>query len=488
MAMKYKEILKHDHSKIRVQLVDTNSKLQAELDAHKADTNNPHSVTAEQLGGSNLLTEIKKVDGAGSGLDADLLDGKEASDFVQTSGDQTISGIKTFEDIIKCRFYEIVADGKPRLAGDNPLLQEMFMEEIYSNKIAFYDPSLLSFEYTTDGVNWIDDTVNISDSEKKKLLGGDSSAKIEIQNGVASYRITIRNDGYYVFVDRLYAYISTRGHKIKVHIWKKKDSGGWEQHTFDDTEVGAWPGHLYLQFEKIRWMATNPNLYQEIRIEFIPVWNPSYPNNNIELYKIGLWGSYPVGKRRVYKVDADKNVTFPASIFAEGGLKVWHEGNDGAGSGLDADLLDGKEASDFVENTGSSGYTHVYLSENKNVSAGTSYTIPFDTIYSDADNLFDTTNHRWVAPYDCLVFADLVVRLDNRYDFKGYAAIRKNGSEIVHIPISSYSGDGGQATNVFFINKDDYIDFLFNLTSGNVTLAGADKNFTSARIVIIRKL
>lgn len=28
--------------------------------------------------------------------------------------------------------------------------------------------------------------------------------------------------------------------------------------------------------------------------------------------------------------------------------KIWHEGNDGAGSGLDADMLDGKHATDFM--------------------------------------------------------------------------------------------------------------------------------------------
>jgi len=31
------------------------------------------------------------------------------------------------------------------------------------------------------------------------------------------------------------------------------------------------------------------------------------------------------------------------------GNKIWHAGNDGSGSGLDADLLDGKHASDFVQ-------------------------------------------------------------------------------------------------------------------------------------------
>ena len=40
-------------------------------------------------------------DGSGSGLDADKLDGYHASSFVQTSGDQSISGIKTFNNTIK---------------------------------------------------------------------------------------------------------------------------------------------------------------------------------------------------------------------------------------------------------------------------------------------------------------------------------------------------------------------------------------------------
>ena len=39
-------------------------------------------------------------DGSGSGLDADLLDGIQASSFVQTSGNQTIAGTKTFSSTI----------------------------------------------------------------------------------------------------------------------------------------------------------------------------------------------------------------------------------------------------------------------------------------------------------------------------------------------------------------------------------------------------
>ena len=45
---------------------------------------------------NDVLTKIKTVDGSGSGLDADLLDGLESSDFVRMTTNQTIAGTKTF--------------------------------------------------------------------------------------------------------------------------------------------------------------------------------------------------------------------------------------------------------------------------------------------------------------------------------------------------------------------------------------------------------
>jgi len=52
--------------------------LETDVAAHKADTVNPHSVTAAQIGytASDVLTKLKTVDGAGSGLDTDLVRGK----------------------------------------------------------------------------------------------------------------------------------------------------------------------------------------------------------------------------------------------------------------------------------------------------------------------------------------------------------------------------------------------------------------------------
>ena len=45
---------------------------------------------------SDVLTKIKTVDGSGSGLDADLLDGLDSSDFVRMTTAQTVAGVKTF--------------------------------------------------------------------------------------------------------------------------------------------------------------------------------------------------------------------------------------------------------------------------------------------------------------------------------------------------------------------------------------------------------
>ena len=45
--------------------------------------------------------------------------------------------------------------------------------------------------------------------------------------------------------------------------------------------------------------------------------------------------------------DSDGSFTSPGAIYAESGNEVWHAGNDGSGSGLDADTLDSYEASEF---------------------------------------------------------------------------------------------------------------------------------------------
>lgn len=52
--------------------------------------------TIGDMTAADILNAVKTVDGSGSGLDADKLDGMEGSQYVQTSGAQTVGGDKTF--------------------------------------------------------------------------------------------------------------------------------------------------------------------------------------------------------------------------------------------------------------------------------------------------------------------------------------------------------------------------------------------------------
>lgn len=69
-----------------------------------------------------------------------------------------------------------------------------------------------------------------------------------------------------------------------------------------------------------------------------------------------------------YNTDASSGHWFNKRVYVAGDIyagssynqKVWHAGNDGSNSGLDADLLDGKHASAFSL----SGHTHNYITTN----------------------------------------------------------------------------------------------------------------------------
>ncbi len=79
-------------------------------------------------------------------------------------------------------------------------------------------------------------------------------------------------------------------------------------------------------------------------------------------------------------------------------LKIWHSGNDGGGSGLDADTVDGLQASVFVRNDGTSGtrFGGNYLQFNGDGATNNDF-----VAYNDATNGFyfnaDTTRQNTAA-------------------------------------------------------------------------------------------
>ncbi len=120
---------------------------------------------------SDLLDEVKKIDGSGSGIDADTVDGSQLSNLVQTTKDQTIQGTKTFTSTITGSISgnaETVTKGV-YLEGDQTIGDDKtFSEPVTSSKVATANSHLIRL-----------DQVNALDGQNVKITGDQSVAGVK---------------------------------------------------------------------------------------------------------------------------------------------------------------------------------------------------------------------------------------------------------------------------------------------------------------------
>lgn len=102
------------------------------------------------------------------------------------------------------------------------------------------------------------------------------------------------------------------------------------------------------------------NANSSIDLVYIPRTKSAISFNNAGSNRIGINFTDGDGNLRIAKTDINQDwVSGDVNILlGSNNYKVWHAGNDGSGSGLDADLLDGYHESDFVRSwwTDSPGY------------------------------------------------------------------------------------------------------------------------------------
>jgi hypothetical protein len=255
------------------------------------------------------------------------------------------------------RYYVQSTNGVPSNNLGNPTVTEMALfDEQFNNKTAFYDNTALSFWTSSDGTNYTEYT-GFDTTTKKRFLGGDSDSGVVIPNQTNRFRIELENTAGYVFLNQLYIYWSSNSHSTKVHIWVRRcDNNQWYQHTDSNTQVSSWPGHLYLPFSTIPFYPgalASTGHFNKIRIEFIPTWSTGdYSTYPINLMRMQIWGGYPAGKRNIYSVDENQNVSFPAILSAttfSGAL---------SGNATTASALTSMNISQFTNNSGYiTGYT-----------------------------------------------------------------------------------------------------------------------------------
>ena len=271
--------------------------------------------TADQTA-AEILTLIKTVDGAGSGLDADTVDGIQASQFLRSNVADIATGNITFRD-----------------------------------NILFFDNTTFS---TFDWQNYQADGGDLT-----WTVGGTSGPEMELESDGSNY---------------LNAELRVGGSKVW-HAGNDGSGSGLDADTVDgiqgasflrsddnDTFTGnlANNGNNYITFGPnstwSRYLRVGGNGYQGNTTTA----NIATTNGNLHLDAAdGSFASYLnfyAGIAGVAFGNGNNGVVAwmgPDGDLWKGstdntGSKYWHAGNDGSGSGLDADTLDGNEASAFL--------------------------------------------------------------------------------------------------------------------------------------------
>jgi hypothetical protein len=204
--------------------------------------------------------------------------------------------------------------GVPRMNLGDPTVRELALfDGQYDNKVERFPLANFWCETSTDGVTWSD--ASPTQNQKERLVGGDANnSSLSIPHGTAYYRVRFRANTY-VYLNAIYAYMSTQGNSTQVQVFRKHDNdANWTAVANSTTTVNSWPGHMFLPHATIPFnpTATQGTHHHEVYVVFIPTW--SHASNPILLYKLQWWGGYPAARRNVYSTDEFGNVVFPANV------------------------------------------------------------------------------------------------------------------------------------------------------------------------------
>jgi hypothetical protein len=325
-----------------------------------ADTYNPWTITVNAATENSVTPTISKVwhstnDSSGSGLDADLLDGQEGSYYAPASTALTTS--TSFGGDVSGTYNAIVVadDSHNHVISNIDGLQTALDAKLASSSYTAAD--VLTKIKTVDGSgSGLDaDTVDGNEASAFILKGTQIASGAawttatrfgsvgELSQAAGNHALSVRsennNDAFMSFhIGSDYAvHFGLDGTSNRLHV------GGWSDGT----------GIQYQMYDSRDGSAAN--------------WNTAYTVANAALPKAGgtLTGtlnfSQPVGlgfANGQYIKDNGSGglaiysgaaINLTSTSFTSNGSTVWHSGNDGSGSGLDADLLDAQQGSYYLD-------------------------------------------------------------------------------------------------------------------------------------------
>ena len=292
-------------------------------------------------------------DGSGSGLDADKLDNLQASSFLRSDANDTYSANLTFSQDGVNGFLTTAGGTTFHNVGGSS-----------SKKLVLRNLAELRFQDAADwnynewaGIKFVTstDTMYIGGAASSNFTNNGGAANIDV-NFVGLNGNGLKKDGNTVW----HAGNDGSGSGLDADKLDGVEGASFLRSDATDTASGAisfTSGQLHL----------SSHYYQSFY---------SGTTNYIHLYPNGHSGNASVTNIRAFNgTGAD---TFQITGGTATGVKwrgytVWTAENDGSGSTLDADLLDGHQSTDFVEHNQNSGYILRFGSGSNSGHSSSSY-------------------------------------------------------------------------------------------------------------------
>ncbi len=308
---------------------------------------------------ANLLSKITTVDGAGSGLDADLLDGRQAAEFALLTGGTFTGGITfgagtTFNAGIfrDSYFYlNLTNDTTADVSFDaGDVLRYNRTANTYSFLIGSTPAVAIGTAGITRGGNVVWDAANDGSGSglDADFLDGQHGAWYTDVAGRLGF--TPLNAATYTAANALAKLVTVDGAGSGLDADLLDGRNGAEYALLaGSTFTGAITGAAGLYRDANFYLNLVNATTADLSFDAGDVIRYDRMNN---VYR------HFIGSNEIFQV-AGGYVNANAALLQQGN-QVWHVGNDGSGSGLDADLLDGRHGAEFARVTAFSSAANGY--------------------------------------------------------------------------------------------------------------------------------
>lgn len=211
------------------------------------------ALPASSYTAADILKKLLTVDGSGSKLDADLLDGKEATNFASSTHTHTPASIGAANAKHNHSTLDIVRGGNENWADNIGSTNRAMINTARIPKSAFLPANCITVEYSSDaGKTWED--YGLSEAQKRGLfaLTCDNDVRLSKSSPVSTnncVRITVEPLDRYVSFDQLYIWFSTGSHACTLDL-ERSTIGAKDTFSFirKDVPLGGWSGPNVINF------------------------------------------------------------------------------------------------------------------------------------------------------------------------------------------------------------------------------------------------